>query len=137
MQERNKTQQPTNGDKDAAYEALQGFLGGPDIIDKAFRTHDQVSAAQMLVKPGEDVSDLTMRGDFPDARFLKACARHLAKCRRFHDKRGEDELLFIVAGFPGIQGKRAAMLVEAVIGERKSNTQGGGFMDKVREAMRI
>ena len=127
-----------NGDKAATedqYANLQSFVSGPDMVDKAFRQQDVVTAVQMLVDPGGDINNLTMRGDFPDAQFLKAAARHLARCRYFHYKEGEEELKFIVAGYPGIKGKRADMLVHAVVGERKQQSE--SFGDTVKRALHL
>jgi hypothetical protein len=128
----------TNGGKEVsqeAYAALQSFVSGPDLLEKSFTQQEVITAVQMLVDPGNDISNLTMRADFPDSQFLKAAARHLARCRRFKYKAGEEELKFIVAGFPGIKGKRADMLVNAVVGEKKQQRE--SFGDTVKRALHL
>lgn len=122
-----------DGHSEEAYKKLQSWLDSPDIISKSFQSREVTNAIKMLVDPGDDVSDLTMRGDFPERRFLVACARHLAKCRKFGYEEGERELLFIVSGLPGVEGKRASMLVDAVIGERRQ-FRNDGFLPRFKKA---
>lgn len=121
------------------YEKFVQVLEGLDPLANAFSTPDVANGIKILAVPGNDVSELPMRADFPDRQYLVACARHLAKCRKFNDKEGEKELLFIVAGLCGIQGKRADMLVSAIIGERQRKIwqSGESFASKFKKASGI
>ena len=114
---------------------FKAVLNALDPIGNTFSTSNAASGLTLLAVPGDDVTELPMRSNFPDRRYLIACSEVLNSCRMFHYEEGEKQLLFLVAGLCGIHGERAKMLVDAVIGERKNKEYGGNknFFEKVRD----
>ncbi len=125
-----------NGERPKGYEKFDSREDDPyKKIQESMSSPESNSGVRMLVVPGNDITDMTMRADFPNQSYLIAAASLVTDCRRHHDKVGEAEIMFVVSGMCGIKGKRAEMLVDAIIGERvgKMRQQGGGFMSKFKE----
>lgn len=139
QQEINRTNHDSNEDVwNAAISRLQGFIDGPDSIDKAFTHSEVASGVQMLVDPGDDPAKIPMRANFSSDAELKYAAAIISKARRALGQGSdvEKEVLFVIAGKCGIHGKRAELLVDAIVGERRQR-QAQSFGDKLKGVLRI
>jgi hypothetical protein len=130
---------PSNGSghKPPGYEGFNATVESPDIVSKSFSTAEITSGLKLLGAPGKDIQDIPILADFPDRQYLVACARVISRCRIYDDKEGEAEILYIVTGLCGIGGKRADLIVRAIIGDT-STTHGiqgswGKFKDKFKQ----
>ena len=126
-----------NGHKPPGYENFNAVVDGPDVVAKSFSTADVTSGLKLLGSPGRDIQDIPILADFPDKQYLVACARVISRCRIYEDKEGEAEVLYIVTGMCGIGGKRADLIVKAIVGDT-STTHGisgewGKFKEKFKQ----
>lgn len=108
-------------------------------IKNAFTHSEGYSSIKVLVEPGdiEKFRSLLMRVDFPVKRTYAhiqgiAAMRILAYCEKYGIDRGKEELMNTVAAFTSADGKRADMVVDAIIGDRRqARAEGRGFTKRL------
>lgn len=90
------------------------------------------NALNYLVNPGDNPRQMTMRTFIPEkrteaSRMATIYAYHLGRCRYFHDKDGEDEILDMLGLNVSINGLGRNQLTAAITGERQHEENKGGL----------
>ena len=104
-----------------------------------FTQQEGFSSIKVLVDPGkaENLESLLMRGYIPEKHTsgyaLMVNITHLCDQYTRHGyERGLQRLRNLLAGLPSLDGKRAEMVVDAIIGERQQRrAEAGSFTDKI------
>lgn len=95
-------------------EKLLGKLDGGSL-DNIFTAQEAASVIKMVLeaKEKDEITNTFLRGDFADDLQALAAARHVAKCRDFHDANGELEMRIAMQGRSAIGAKRVDAAIRA------------------------
>lgn len=96
-------------------------ITAPGFMDGTFSQASFTSAVKEFTHPGKEPAELLMRCVFKDIRELNAAVMFMARCTKFKDGRHKQMLLHRLAGSTSLQGERAKMLLQAVVGQLASN----------------
>lgn len=96
---------------------ILGELGAGHPLSTMYRARGGSSAIDKFVEPGEDIVRLLMRCDFLTQDQCTAAGLYLGACRHFHATELEEELLMFLAAQTSIKGKRADILLRAVVAD--------------------
>ena len=116
---------------------LNATLSAADI-DNVFTTPQSTDNVKLLMTPGDnDPKNLYMRADIPDTATALAFAIRESRCQEHGDKEGSLKILKMIAALVGVQGKRANLVSDTMIGERRNAGRGRGLIEKIRDASGI
>lgn len=114
---------------------MEEVAHSPDSTEKAFSLSDAVNAIRMIILQDEGLIANSMRYNLPSRSYAVASAVLYSKNKAHNDKEGNDELQLLLGLYCSVGEQRINKLIEAVIGERKWQTQGQGFSglaDKIK-----
>lgn len=103
-----------------------------DDIEKDFRTFEQTDNARLLVKPGDDITELMMRANIPNMR-INLCVN--LSLQRLREHKCINKVKFwtgLLAGSTGVRGDRARLFSDTIIGEKHSANR-EGMMDRLKK----
>ena len=106
-----------------------GKIGG------TFSMPGNSDTARILMQPGRDVLNLLMRADIPNKRFAIAVASLVMRTRNRHRPKIEEEILMILAGLVGKHARRAELVGDVLIGQKRvaGEARSEGIGDKLRK----
>ena len=103
-------------------------------MDKVFSTPVSTDNVKLLMTPGDnDPKNLYMRADIPDTATALAFAIRESRCQEHGDTEGTLKILKMIAALVGVQGKRAILVSDTMIGERHNAGMRRGMGDWIRD----
>lgn len=113
-------------------EAL-GVAGDGDkgALDKssvagAFSTPQSSDPLRALLTPGSSLVKLAMKGNVPSRQFAVALSSLYRKYRAKDYDVGCEQLLVLLGALCGVEAKRAGLVVDGIVGERRNARQSMG-----------
>lgn len=103
-------------------------------MDNVFSTPQSTDNVKLLMTPGgDDPKNLYMRADIPDTATALAFAIRESRCSEHNDTEGTLKILKMIAALVGVQGKRANLVSDTMIGERRNAGMRQGLGEWIRD----
>jgi len=116
-----------------AEKELNATLDRADM-DNVFSTPQSTDNVKLLMTPGDnDPKNLYMRADIPDTATALAFAIRESRCQEHGDTEGTLKILKMIAALVGVNAKRANLVSDTMIGERRNSNMRRGLGEWIRE----
>ena len=103
-------------------------------MDNVFTIPTSTDNVKLLMTPGDDdPKNLYMRADIPGSAVALAFAIREARCIEHQDNEGKLKILKMIAALVGVNGKRAELVSDTMIGERRNAGMRRGMGDWIRD----